>query len=101
MARSIITRKIRRKEGIIWGLVTGDRNKFWLESRDRRLEGLLGEEIQAYVEDRLWKRGSRRYRQMDLFFLGIVLYWRKCTEILVNVKIWNRKGNPQVRQKPT
>ena len=81
MARTIITRKIWRKEEFIWGLVTGDRKKFGLESRDRRPEGLLGEGIQAYVEDRLWKRGSRRYRQMDFFWVEyytgeiVLKYW--------------------------
>ena len=92
--------QICRKEEIIWGLVIGDRKKFGLEARDRKPEELLGEGIQVYV-DRLWKRGSRRYHQIDLVFLKIVLYWRNCTEVLANVEIWNRKGNPQVRQKPT
>ena len=69
MARTIITCKIGGKEEIISGLVTGDQKKFGLEAHDRMSEGLLEEGIQAYV-DRLWKRGSRRYCQMDFGFLA-------------------------------
>ena len=46
----------------------------WLEFCERRPEEVTREEgIQAYLEDRRWKRRSARYRQMDLGFLCIII----------------------------